>query len=284
MVSSDGVELAVHDLGGKGPPLILTHATGFHGRVWGPLSALLSSRFHCWSFDFRGHGDSTRPRSTDFEWPSFGHDVLDVVTALGLERPFGLGHSQGATALLLAEQMRPGTFQALYLYEPVAFSSDDLAPSADDHPLVRGALRRHDRFPSTASALEHLAERPPLSDFDPEALRAYVDHGLSPLPGGEVVLKCRPADEAQIYRQGLSSLAFDRLDEVKCPVIVARGSRSDALGATLAARQVARLSSGRLQVLEGLGHFGPLEDPRQVAAAVAGALLEGTHEWPAGSP
>ena len=36
--STDGVTLAVHDLGGDGPPLLLCHATGFHGRVWTALA------------------------------------------------------------------------------------------------------------------------------------------------------------------------------------------------------------------------------------------------------
>ena len=48
--STDGVVLALHDLGVDGPPLLLCHATGFHGRVWAPLgrrarrSALLGRR------------------------------------------------------------------------------------------------------------------------------------------------------------------------------------------------------------------------------------------------
>ena len=32
--STDGVQVAVHDYGGDGPPIIFCHATGFHGRYW----------------------------------------------------------------------------------------------------------------------------------------------------------------------------------------------------------------------------------------------------------
>lgn len=32
------------------------------------------------------------------------------------------GHSAGGLAAVLAEQRQPGTFRAMYLYEPVAFS------------------------------------------------------------------------------------------------------------------------------------------------------------------
>lgn len=273
--SSDEVDLAVHDLGGTGPPLLMTHATGLHGRAWGPLAPALASRFRCWSFDFRGHGDSSRPGGGDFDWRGFGDDVLAVVAGLGLERPYGFGHSQGATALLLAEQTRPGTFAGLYLFEPVAPPTDAPPPPMDDHPLVLGALRRRDEFASVGAAIDRLGSKPPLADFHPEALRAYVEHGVHPLPDGGVELKCRPSDEAEVYRTGVRNRAFAHLGEVSCPVTLARGTRSRSLGAELAARQAALLGHGRSEELDGLGHFGPLEDPDRVAQAVLRALLGG---------
>lgn len=278
--STDQVTLAVHDLGGHGPPLVLTHATGFHGQMWGPLAAALAPRFHCWSFDFRGHGDSSRPVPPDYDWRGFGHDVLAVVDGLGLRRPFGFGHSQGATAFLLAEQSRPATFEALYLYEPVAYPSDPPPPPMDDHPLVTGALRRHDTFASVDAAVAHLGSKPALAGFHPEVLRGYVENGVVPLSDGGVGLKCRRTDEAQVYRMGPVNPSFDHLDEITCPVVLARGGRSEAVSAGLAKQQAIRLPAGRLEVIDALGHFGPLEDPARVAAAVTTALLHGGRAGP----
>lgn len=273
--SSDDVELAVHDLGGEGPPLLLAHATGFHGRAWGPLVPALASHFRCWSLDFRGHGDSTHPVPPDFDWQSFGDDVLAVVDALDVGTPFGLGHSQGATAFLLAESGRPGTFEALYLFEPVAPPPGRPSTPDDDHPLVVGARRRHDTFPSVDAAVAHLAAKRPLARFHPAALRGYVEHGVAPAPGGGVTLKCRRDDEAQMYRMGQVQRSFDHLSEVRCPATVARGSHSEAVSAELAARQAAELPAGRLEVFDGLGHFGLLEEPARVADSVVRALLGG---------
>lgn len=265
--------MAVHDLGGDGPPLVLAHATGLHGQAWGPLAPALASAFRCWSFDFRGHGDATRPADGSFDWQGFGDDVLAVVDGLGLERPFGFGHSQGGTAFLLAEQARPGTFASLYLYEAVAFPPEPPPPPMDDHPLVVGALRRRDEFASVEAAAERLGSKPPLGDFHPDALRAYVEHGVRPLAGAGVGLKCRRDDEAEVYRMGVRNQAFAHLAEVTCPVVVARGSRSRSVDAELAARQVDLLPAGRGEELEGLGHFGPQEAPDRVAQAVISALL-----------
>ena len=273
--ASGQVELAVHDLGGSGPPLVLAHATGLHGLAWGPLAPALASRFRCWSFDFRGHGDSSRPVPAAFDWQGFGDDVLATVDGLGLQRPFGFGHSQGGTALLLAEQARPGTFRALYVFEPVALPPEPPPPPMDDHPLVLGALRRRHEFPSVNAAVERLGSKPPLADLHPEALRAYVEHGVRPLAGGGVGLKCRREDEAEVYRMGVRNQAFAHLGEVACPVTLARGTLSESLSADLARRQAGLLADGRCDELDGLGHFGPLEDPDRVARDVIRALLGG---------
>ncbi len=270
VVSTDGVDIAVHDLGGNGPALVLAHATGFHGRAWGPLASALAERFHCWAFDARGHGDSARPRVPDFDWGGFGDDALAVVDGLGLDAPLGFGHSQGGSALLLAEQGRPHTFGALYLYEPVAWPEPF---PMDDHPLVTGALRRRDTFDSVQAAVERLGSKPPMSDLDPRALQAYVEGGVRVAVGGGVTLKCRRQDEAQTYRMGPRQRAFDHLGEVACPVTLARGAASRSVSRELAERQAALLPEGRLEVFDGLGHFGPLEEPYRVAGSVCAALL-----------
>jgi len=67
-VAADGVAVAVHDLGGTGPPIVFAHATGLHGLVWRAVAAHLVDSFTCISFDERGHGDSGLPADPDFDW------------------------------------------------------------------------------------------------------------------------------------------------------------------------------------------------------------------------
>jgi pimeloyl-ACP methyl ester carboxylesterase len=51
------------------------------------------------------------------------------------------------------------------------------------------------------------------------------------------------------------------------------GEQTAALPPELPRRQAERLPAGRLQVVPGVGHFGPMEDPPTLARAVAAALL-----------
>ena len=67
--------VVVHDLGGSGPPLLLCHATGFHGRVWQPVASHLPGR-HCYAPDLRGHGDTPLPGEEPLDWYGFADDVL----------------------------------------------------------------------------------------------------------------------------------------------------------------------------------------------------------------
>lgn len=263
---SGGVGLAVHDLGGPGdgPPLLLVHGTGFCAQTLAPLAVHLGTTYRCFGLDLRGHGLSDA--ATDYAWARFAEDVLAVVDGVpelaGSPR-LAFGHSAGGAAVLLAEAQRPGTFSALWCYEPIVWP-DPPAARARAEWLAEGARRRRDRFASRADALANFSSKPPFNQLAPAALRAYVEHGFD----DDIVLRCRPDVEATIYLEGVEGDRFSRLGNVHRPVVVACGARTEAIGPPLAQQIADALPSGRARVLDRLGHFGPLEDPPVVAAAV----------------
>jgi pimeloyl-ACP methyl ester carboxylesterase len=273
--STDAVTLAVHDFGGDGPVVLFAHATGFHGMVWSPLIAELGPSFHSVSVDFRGHGDSSGPDHGSFDWSGFADDVFAVIDDLGSPRPlYGVGHSKGGAALLRAEQRAPGTFAALYCFEPIVIGPDARRASAGsigEHPLATGARRRREVFDSTDDALDNFASKPPLQGLHPDALRAYVSHGFTTLDDGTVRLKCRGVDEAAVYSMSTEHDTFDHLHLVTCPVTVA--ASGDLEGAGRLARPVAdALPHGRYEQHPQLGHFGPLEAPALIAERIRAAF------------
>jgi pimeloyl-ACP methyl ester carboxylesterase len=267
-LTPDGLVVALYDLGGEGPPALLVHATGFHARVLAPLADNLGTHFHCLALDLRGHGESAVPEDLNFDWVGFGTDVLTAVDALGLESPLGIGHSCGGASLLLAEQAQPGTFSALYCFEPVI-----VAPGASTTPnpsdaLAQGARQRREVFSSRRGAYANYASKPPLDTLHPDVLAAYVAFGFEDLPDGSVRLRCRGENEALMYEGGLCHPGFSRLDAVECPVVIACGANSRSFTPADFEPVVQRLAKGRLEILSGLGHFGPLEQPSLVADSV----------------
>ena len=267
IASTDGVTLAVHDLGGSGPELFYSHATGFHGRVWLPVAAHLADRYHGWAVDYRGHGDSTRPGGEIVDWKGYGEDCAAVLDALGLHRPFGLGHSKGGASLLMTEAARPGTFTALAVYEPVVFPTQPQL--ADPPPLAQGARRRRAEFDSYEAAIANFTAKPPFDALDPAALDAYVRFGFAPTDAGTVRLKCEPEHEARTYEMGSRHGTWNVLGKVTCPVLVMSGAPHEPGPAQVAAGVAEQLPNGRLHTFPQLGHFGPLQDPAAVASVVA---------------
>jgi alpha-beta hydrolase superfamily lysophospholipase len=275
VTAPDGVSLAVHEHGGEGRPTLFCHATGFHGAVWEPMSAALGEGFERWAIDFRAHGASVVPPGTPLPWEAVRDDLLAVVDDLGVEPGslVGVGHSMGGAALLLAEQARPGTFAGLWLYEPIAPPRQAMPALQRGNHLSDGARRRRPSFASVEAALENFASKPPLNVARADALHAYVRHGLVAGEDGAVHLACRPDDEARLYEGGGAHGAFDRLAEVRCPVVLA--CSAEPVGPASFAPAIAdALPHGRVEVHEHLTHFGPLEAPTELAASVRAFATE----------
>jgi pimeloyl-ACP methyl ester carboxylesterase len=268
---ADGVRLTVHDWGGVGAPVLLAHATGFHGRVWAPVADLLvAAGCRVWSFDFRGHGDSDAP-DTDYSWHGFADDVLAVAVHLGLAgdpQLVACGHSKGGAALILGEQKHAGTFPRIWAFEPIIFASEAPLPPQEDFFLARAARKRRNEWDSFEAAIDAYTSKPPLDVLTPESMRAYVEYGLRDRGDGVLELKCRPGIEARVYAMGPNHGAWTRLDEVASEVLIVVGETSKSVDADLGARIAARLPYGRLEVLPGLGHFGPQQDPPACAASI----------------
>lgn len=271
VASTDDVSLVVHDLGGDGPPLLLCHATGFAGLLWRPVAARLTG-FHVLAPDLRGHGDSSAPNDHDFDWHGFADDVLAIVDALDLTGCVAGGHSKGGAALLLAEQRRPGTFAALWCYEPVVFPGPRMPVPVFENPMAAGARRRRAAFPSREAAFQNFRSKPPLDVFTDEALDAYLNGGFDEQPDGSLVLKCEPEHEARVFEMGAQHGGFEHLDRVHCPVTIVRGAVTPG-PAQFADAIVAALPRGRLEIHDDLGHFGPQQDPAAMAASIRDALL-----------
>jgi pimeloyl-ACP methyl ester carboxylesterase len=268
-----GVQIAVHHLGGAGDPVMLAHATGFHGRCWEPLADRLAPSFRVWALDQRGHGGSGKAPDGHYDdWDRFVDDMVAVFDGLGITGWRGLGHSLGGAVLLMAEARRPGTFSSLCCYEPVVLPTGWATAVTDGPGRVRLdelAGKRRPSFPSRQAALDNYRAKPPFKAFDPAALEAYVEHGFVDCPDGTVTLACAREDEASVFRGAASSRAWQLLPEVRCPVAVLSGTDPSEPLARVAETVAKHLPRGGFRRLDGLDHFGPLVDPGRVAGAAA---------------
>jgi len=185
------------------PPALLLHGTGFVAEVWDDIAGELASDYTVYALDRRGHGDSHKPAADRYHFLDFAEDVCTVIETLGLSNIYGIGHSAGATDLLLAAKLNPTRFARLFVIEPTVM--DPHATRTDGNGLsdsaigsVQRALRRQAEFDSEDAAFLRYRAAPAFAKWTESSLRAYIRHGFAPQEDGRVRLRCTPEIESAI--------------------------------------------------------------------------------------
>jgi pimeloyl-ACP methyl ester carboxylesterase len=281
-------EIAMLQWGESGkPPALLVHGTGFVADVWDEVARELASAYTVHALDRRGHGASHKPGA--YHFLDYADDVCRVIDALDLRDIYGIGHSAGATDLLLAAKLRPGRFTRLFVMEPTAMDPRAARPgglSEDSLSLVQGTLRRRAEFDSADAVFERYRTAPTFADWTETSLWAYVRHGFVPLDDGRVRLCCTPEIESamlrpiyeaieQVYTGDARGNPFGGLAEIDCPVRLATAAKSGPIYKDMARRAVSLIPRVSTLVFQGAGHCVAQEVPERVVEAVRGFAKSG---------
>lgn len=267
--SSDGVQVALHDLGGNGKPLLMLHATGFHGRCYRAVAEHLRGCFHVWAPDLRGHGDSITPADTDLGWASMADDVRAVSEHLGVGSWAVAGHSMGGAVAAKTALLHPGLVSAAWVFEPVIFPPGAVTAADRGNRLAETArLRRHD-FDSYDQAVERYTKAAPFALVSRSVIRDYVVDGFFETDSG-ITLKTSGETEARLF-EGVDLELFEQLRSVDAPFTVAV-SRDGGPPSSVAEQITDQLPNARSVVWPDNTHFGPFEDPRRAAIEILAAV------------
>ncbi len=269
---------------GRGPSVLMAHATGFHARCWDRTIAALPD-LHVVAVDQRGHGRSDVVRPVD--WAAFGPDLAALVRALDLTDVLGVGHSMGGHAMTEAAAMEPARFRRLVLVDPVIGAPEFYRERPISEAFAGGThptARRRNQWASAAEMFERFRDRPPFDAWDPAVLRDYCDHGLRPTPSGDgFVLACPPEFEAEVYMASMGNAGVHAsVRAVTVPVLVVRAMTPHDLRDLMDFRYsptwpglAAAFPNGRDLHLPDRTHFLPMEDPGLVATWVRDAARAG---------
>ena len=280
-IGPTGAEIAMLKWGESGkPPALLSHGTGFVANVWDEVARDLSSTYTVYALDRRGHGASHKPGA--YHFLDYADDICRVIDALDARNVYGIGHSAGATDLLLAAKMRPGCFTRMFVMEPTVMdphAARSGALSEESLSRVQGALRRRAEFDSADAVFERYRVAPAFADWTETSLWAYVRHGFTSLGNGRVRLCCAPEIEAailhpiyeameQVYVGDARGNPFAWLGEIQCPVTVTTAEKSGPIYKEMAARAMSLIPHARALAFEGAGHCVAQEAPTVVVRAV----------------
>lgn len=269
----NGIELAVWEWPGNGPPLLLCHAAGFHARIWDQVVAHLPE-CRCLAFDARGHGRSSKP-APPLGWRNFGSDIAALAESLELTGALGIGHSLGGHAVTLAAALAPDVFSRLLLLDPVIRS-----PHQYTGPWTQAqfAAKRRNRWSSPNEMFESFAHRSPFHSWEPRTLRDYCEYGLLP-DGDGFILACPPESEASIYEQSPTpeSNIYPEIAAIQIPVHIVRAGRfsdpANFMGSSPTAPDLASSFAHATDTcLAEYSHFIPMEAPALVAKLIRDRL------------
>lgn len=239
---------------GSGPPILLLHSLGGGGAMWDEVVAFLAPAFRCITLDAPGHGRSDLGPEA-FSISRYAGAALAVLDAAGVERATAVGCSMGGHAAQHLALQHPDRVSRLVLANtsaggtPPAVAATRLAATRADH-----AAKGDAEF-----ALAYVRSR----------LRPDAAPGLADRYAGWVVPTLPRAyfeALADITRQDFR----ERLPALRTPTLVVGGT-ADTSTPPETARMLAGLIPGaRLAVLDGAGHFAPLDS----AQALAGLLRD----------
>lgn len=284
-IGNDDDRIALARWGDDDPrklPALLMHGTGFVAEVWDDVARELAADYTVYALDRRGHGDSHKPASDRYHFQDFSEDVCRAIEALGLSNIYGIGHSAGATDLLLAAKLMPARFSRLFVMEPTvmdprAARSGGLSELATG--AVQGVLRRQATFESADAVFQRYRAAPAFADWTESSLRTYIAHGFAAQENGSVRLRCTPELESailrpifeameQVYTGDIRGNPFGWLSEISCAVRIATAEKSRPVYKEMAARAVALMPTASQWTFDGTGHCVAQEAPNLLLRAL----------------
>ena len=249
---------------GEGPLLVMIHGIAGSSGTWVPVMPLLAERYTVIAPDLLGHGESAKPRG-DYSLGAYASGIRDLLGVLGHERATIVGHSLGGGIAMQFAYQFPQMAERLVLV-----GSGGLGKEVN--PLLRFLtvpgtefvlpviLRHelHDALGVVGRALSRVGLRadPFLSEVwsawarltDVRAQRAFI-HTI----------------RAVIDVAGQRVSARDRLYLAhEVPTMIIWGDRDQVIPVSHAHIAHDLMPGSRLEIVEGAGHFLPIERPELV--------------------
>jgi pimeloyl-ACP methyl ester carboxylesterase len=288
-VERDGVR-TFYEVYGSGDPSVLLLPTWsiVHSRLWKMQIPYLARHCRIVTFDGRGNGRSDRPEvSTAYSDEEFARDALAVLDATGTRSAALVSESSGAKwALLLAAEHAERVASAIFIAPALPLGPVD--------PALAGAAVRFDEQLESHDGWEKFNRHYWLEHYR-DFLEFFFAQCFTEAHSTKQIEDCigwalETAPESLVATMEAADRVRDAdavrefAAKVSCPTLVIHGT-DDAVRPVGHARELARLTGGRLFELDGSGHVPEGRDPVKVNQLVRDFVAPRpplTGRWPRG--
>lgn len=252
---------------GEGPPLLLVHGFLVSHKEWLPILPYLTPHFRCIVPDLPGFGasDKKSPSLYGYSREAFSDTLVEILTAFELPRVHVCGHSMGGSISITFAADHPEMVQRLVLMDSLSLPFD--VPFKGKLPLLPfigpiifkklyGRALFRDYFKNDVWSGH--------AGFDPATADAYFDDFDPP--------EAREAAYATLLNISDVRGLVPRVARVKAQTLVLWGSDDRIFPVAIGHRLAKELPSGKIRVIEGVGHAPNEEAPETTAKLIVGHL------------
>ena len=262
----NGVRLHTLDWGGAGDPIVLLHATGFLGRIYAPIAAALTRIGHVYSYDQRGHGDSSPAPDGQYNWQLTMEDLAGFITRDGFSRRARVRSFGRRDRDRIAGVRASGFDRARGADRAGDFRTPNSPELGWRNPLIESTLKRKRVFDSVEAMFAELRSQAAvqyLGQIDPARL-LRVRHPR----------QCRGQARAEVQARDRGALTMrPRTISTAWDASCARRFHCWCYSARRAIRWASRwrtrsprsCTKGRVETVADTGHFMPMEKPADIA-------------------
>jgi pimeloyl-ACP methyl ester carboxylesterase len=242
-LTANNVSINYREQGAGHEAIVFVH--GYAGALenWTEVLEQLPSEYHACALDLRGHGQSGRPGS--YQLVDLVEDIYAFSRELGMGQFSYVGHSLGGKIGYQFALDHPDVLKAMILAAP--------APAHDFIPPDQRAAF----LDAVGSAFG-----------SPEGMRGFLGQTMNP-PNEELLnqliddaLAADPAAKAECAVWWISANLEPQLGSIAVPTLIVAGGMDD-LPIDWERRYANQITGCRFEVLEGCGHFIPMDRPRE---------------------
>jgi pimeloyl-ACP methyl ester carboxylesterase len=262
------MELAVRFDNGSGSPVVLIHGFPGNGSDWEPVAGRLTERHRVIIVDLLGFGSSPAPTAFEDLWTdSQAVALAQTLDRLTIDRAAVIGHDMGGPVAITFHREFPERVTHLGL-----LSTNTFGDTPVDFPL---SLVRVSTIGSFVERV--LFSRPSLNALGRAASKTS---GVSPAGNTESEAKAIRTIFGNVLRRlpYLYGPVETALAAVSVPALVMWGDRDMFFSVQQGQRTAAAIPNANFVLLEGCGHFPPIERADTVATELLNLLMQGSRE------